>query len=186
MANEVCGIRVLGNPEARVTMRRDGDFLALSLPAEAPEEVVSVLALDVVGEPLVEQMIIQNAGNPVSLPMHMAEMIYGIRAVTNEETTITWVPASFLAEQEVRPWQDMPVWIPPQEGMQGFSRIDVSRAISAGMTFRPLAETAEDTLAWAEGWPEERKNAPLRFGLSAEREAEVLAAWHTSGRSNEE
>ena len=28
-------------------------------------------------------------------------------------------------------------------------RTDVSRAIAAGMTFRPLEETARDTLAWS-------------------------------------
>jgi 2'-hydroxyisoflavone reductase len=62
--------------------------------------------------------------------------------------------------------------------MEGFSQIDVSRAVNAGMTFRPLAVTTEDTLAWARGWSEDRKSSPLRFGITAERESQVLAAWH--------
>ncbi len=36
------------------------------------------------------------------------------------------------------------------------------------------------TLEWVESWPEERKGAPLRFGISPEREAEVLETWHAS------
>ena len=38
-------------------------------------------------------------------------------------------------------------------------------------------DTARDTLAWFKSQPPDRQ-AKLRAGLSAEREAEVLAAWH--------
>jgi 2'-hydroxyisoflavone reductase len=72
----------------------------------------------------------------------------------------------------------MPTWFPFTLEMQGFSTVNVSRAVEAGLTFRPLAVTARDTLEWVEGWPEERKRRPLRFGISPEREAEVLQAWH--------
>jgi 2'-hydroxyisoflavone reductase len=48
--------------------------------------------------------------------------------------------------------------------------------VTKGLTFRPLADTARDTLAWFKAQPPERQK--LKAGLSAEREAEVLAAWH--------
>ena len=56
-------------------------------------------------------------------------------------------------------------------------RISIQRALAKGLTFRPLAETARDTLAWFKSQPAERQ-AKLKAGLSPEREIEVLAAWH--------
>lgn len=118
---------------------------------------------------------VYNATGPAS-PMSMAEMLYGIRATTNANVSFTWVNADFLEQHEVRPWSHMPTWIPPREGMQGFSRVNFSKAIAAGLTFRPLAETASDTITWFKTLPAERQSE-MGAGLSAEREVEVLAAW---------
>jgi 2'-hydroxyisoflavone reductase len=106
----------------------------------------------------------------------MAAMLYGIRAVTTAEAQITWVDADFLREHEVRAWMDMPVWMEPTPEMAGFSTYDVNKAISAGLTFRPLADTARDTLEWWKARPEEERS--LRFGIAPEKEAAVLEAWH--------
>lgn len=109
-------------------------------------------------------------------PLTMAGMLYGIRAVTSTPVTITWVDSDFLEEHEVRPWGEMPAWFPPSEEMAGFSRYDVSKAIAAGLKFRPLAETARDTLSWWKAKPEDEQN--LRTGIAPEKEATVLQAWH--------
>ncbi len=119
---------------------------------------------------------VYNATGP-AWTMSIAEMLYGIRAVTNANVTFAWIDADFLQEHEVRPWRHMPTWIPPREGMEGFSRVDCSKAIAHGLTFRPLAETALDTLRWWKTLPDERRQNP-RAGLPAAKEAEVLAAWH--------
>lgn len=121
-----------------------------------------------------------NAIGPVSR-LSVAEMLHGIRAIIPGSTPIsfTWVPASFLEEQKVNPWSDMPVWIPPAGEYAGFGSRSNKKAIAAGLTFRPLADTARATLEWADARPAERK-AKLRAGLTAEREAEVLAAWKKS------
>ena len=112
------------------------------------------------------------------IPRPMSELLYGIRAVTTAETTFTWVDdLDFLAEMGVRPYAEMPVWRPPTEGNEGFARFDLTPEIEAGLTFRPLAETAADTLDYHFSRPAERREA-FRSGLSAEREAEVLRAWH--------
>lgn len=117
-----------------------------------------------------------NATGPIR-PLSIAEMLYGIRAVTSVDVFFTWVPASFLEEQQVRPWSDMPVWIPPTGEMRGFSRFDCKKALAQGLSFRPLADTARDTLNWFKGLPEERRSH-LRSGLKQEREVEVLSLWH--------
>jgi len=45
------------------------------------------------------------------------------------------------------------------------------------LTFRPLTETARDTLSWFKSQPQDRQSK-MKAGITPEREAEVLAAWH--------
>jgi len=109
-------------------------------------------------------------------PLTMAGMLYGIRAVTSTPVSITWVDSDFLQEHEVGGWMEMPVWVYPSLETQGFSAYDVSKAIGAGLTFRPLAETARDTLDWWKSLPGE--NQTMRTGIDPEKEANILRAWH--------
>lgn len=117
-----------------------------------------------------------NATGPES-PLTMAGMLYGIRAVTSTPVSITWVGADFLREHEVRGWSEMPVWVFPSPETQGFSAFDCTKAIRAGLTFRPLAETARDTLDWWKSLPEEGQG--LRTGIDPAKEASILEAWHS-------
>ena len=110
------------------------------------------------------------------VPRRFDELLYGIRAVTTAETEWVWVDRDFLASMSVRPYQEMPVWRPPTPGNEGFGRFDLTPEVEAGLTFRPLAVTARDTLDFHLSRPPERR-ARLGAGISAEREAEVLAAW---------
>jgi 2'-hydroxyisoflavone reductase len=71
----------------------------------------------------------------------------------------------------------MPVWQPSRDGREGFGRFDISREVALGLTFRPLALTARDTLLYYNAQPAARQEA-MRAGIKPEREAEVLAAWH--------
>ena len=110
--------------------------------------------------------------------LSIAEMLGGIRSVLSgsHPVTLTWVPADYLEEQKVNAWSDMPVWIPPSGEYAGFGRRSNARAIAAGLTFRPLADTARATLDYHDTRAAERK-AKMRAGLAADREKEVLAAW---------
>jgi 2'-hydroxyisoflavone reductase len=113
-------------------------------------------------------------------PLTIAEMLYGVKAVTTAGAQFTWVPWDFLQKQEVRPWRNMTVWQPPYGRTAGYQRRDASKAIAKGLTFRPLAVTAKDTLDWHKTRPQAEQIATLNGeinGLSMTREAEVLAAW---------
>ena len=116
-----------------------------------------------------------NAVGPLS-QLTMAEMLYGIRAVTSAAVKFTWIPADVLREHEVGAWIQMPVWVYPSEETAGFSAWDCSKAIAAGLTFRPLADTARDTLEWFKAKPEDQQT--LRTGLAPEKEAAILEDWH--------
>ena len=95
-------------------------------------------------------------------------------------STATWVPADFLQQKNVSAWQDMPVWVPPVDDYAGFGMRSTARAQAAGLTYRPLETTVRDTLDWWMKQSGERRAAP-KAGLSPEREAEVLLAWHAAG-----
>ena len=120
-----------------------------------------------------------NATGPTK-PYTMSEMLDGIKKAIGSNATFTWVPSDFLEEQKVRPWSNMPVFMPDRSDNGAFSRRKIDKAIAAGLTFRPLAVTAKDTLAWNKTRPEAELQAlseGRRAGISAQREAEVLAAW---------
>ncbi len=122
-----------------------------------------------------------NATGPTA-PLTLAEMLYGIKAVTTAGAQFKWVPADFLEEQKVRPWRDATVWMNPAGPMAGFMRRSTSRALAKGLTFRPLAVTAKETLDWHKTRPPEdqkKLDGGERAGMPAAREAEVLKAWET-------
>ncbi len=121
-----------------------------------------------------------NAVGP-AVPRPMDELLYGIRAVTTTESTFTWVDADFLVSAGVRPYAEMPVWRPARDGAEGFARFDMSREVELGLTFRSLADTTAATLEYHFSRPASEQD-PLRAGLSAEREEEVLALWRRTWR----
>ncbi|MNC73333.1 hypothetical protein D3C75_1245140 [compost metagenome] len=55
-------------------------------------------------------------------------------------------------------------------------QVNVDKALEAGLSFRPLEETIRDTAAWEAGRP---SDAPRKAGLVPQREAELLAEWHS-------
>lgn len=102
------------------------------------------------------------------------------KSVSRSDARITWVTPDFLEAQEVAPWSEMPVWMPPTGEYAGFDAIDVSRAMAKGLSFRPLEKTVESTLDWWHSMPEstEGPRTELRAGIAPEKEAQVLAAWN--------
>ena len=100
----------------------------------------------------------------------MGALAHACRAVTASDATFTYVDEAFLAEHEVGEWMELPLWVAPKPGWERFLEADVSRALAAGLAFRPLAETVRDTLALAQ--------TVKGVGLAPEREAELLHDWH--------
>jgi len=115
---------------------------------------------------------IYNATGPAK-PFGIGPMLDGIKNALKSDANFTWVSEEFLTEQKVQPWSDMPVWAGKDDAV---ARTNIDRALSKGLTFRPLYVTARDTLAWFKSLPQDRQSHP-KTGLSSQREAEVLAAW---------
>lgn len=121
------------------------------------------------------QIGIYNATGPAQ-PLTMSALLDTCKSVSASDARFTWVPDAFLEEQKVGAWMEMPLWIPASDpDSAGFSAVNCQKAIAAGLTFRPLAETVRATLDWDATRPADRA---WKAGLTREREAEVLRAWH--------
>jgi 2'-hydroxyisoflavone reductase len=123
-----------------------------------------------------------NATGPAH-PLVMKQMLAGITGAIHADAKPIWVPADFLAAEKVQPWNDMPVWVPASGDTAGFAKRSISKAIAAGLTFRPLDITAVDALAWFKQQPAERQ-AKLKAGIAPAREQEVLDKWKSKSGKN--
>ena len=115
-----------------------------------------------------------NATGP-SRPVAMRDVLDACTAAGAPGSTLEWMDDEFLLGQAIKPWTEMPLWIPEADPkMVGLMGASIDRALAAGLAFRPLDETVADTLAWsATRSPEWAWKA----GLPAEREAALLEAW---------
>ncbi len=156
-----------------VRIDRGGELLAPGNPSD-PVQFIDArdLAEWTIGMVESGEAGIYNATGPAK-PLGVGEMLEGIKGAEKSNATFAWVNEEFLTQQKVEPWSDMPVWTGKESGL---ARTNISRALSKGLTFRPLPDTARDTLAWFKSLPQDRQSK-LRAGLTSEREAEVLAAW---------
>jgi len=93
-------------------------------------------------------------------------------AAVDSDARLVPVDGDWLVEQGVDGLQ-LPLWT--EGGVEWSLAMGTKRAEAAGLTHRPFAETVRDTLAWAQANPEQSTNE--QWGMSPEREQELLEAW---------
>ena len=159
-----------------VRFAQGGEMAAPGTAAD-PIQVIDVRDLVNFMLDLVERQVV-GTFNAVSAPRQfsMGALLDSARRVTGAGTRVTWLPEAFLAAQ-MKP-EEMPFapWSPMQGEEAGASLTATDRAQQAGLRIRSLDDTVRDTLAWHATRPAERQQS-LRSGLTAEREAGLLAAW---------
>jgi 2'-hydroxyisoflavone reductase len=146
-----------------------GDVLAPGDP-EAPVQFVDArdLAAWLVQLALEGPGGVYNATGPAE-PLTFAELLERSRAALGSDAAVVWTDAQRVLDAGVAPWTELPLWLPdPDYG--GMSRANISRAVDAGLRFRPLEQTVADTLAWDRTVPGDRPT------LASEKEREILAA----------
>jgi 2'-hydroxyisoflavone reductase len=114
---------------------------------------------------------------PRSAGITTRRLIEGCVAAANAGARPTWVSPTTLARAGVGEWDDLPGWIPPGSDGSGMHDCDVSAAVAAGLSCRPIEATIADTWAWMQSRPpKERrpvKPGTPRRGLSAEQEQAI-------------
>jgi 2'-hydroxyisoflavone reductase len=145
---------------------RGGDLLAPD-PREKPVQIIDVRDL---GEWLVSLVERRVGGtfNAVTAPVPMETLLETTRETVNPGARLVWVGSEFLVDHGVGQWLELPLWVVDAD-MSGLLEADASRAVAAGLTFRPLVDTVRATLADA--------TLTDAAGMKPEREAELLNEW---------
>ena len=148
--------------------------------ADQPAQLLDVrdlaaFLLDVAerGEALVANAVGQRVG--------LQQVLRTAREVAGGRGDPVAVDDEWLVEQGVEPFmgdESLPLWIPLPD-WAGFSARDDARAVAAGLSRRPLAETLAAALDHERSLGLDR--SPRRAGLSPAREAGLLADWRARG-----
>jgi len=98
------------------------------------------------------------------MPYTWGDLFQECRRVTGATTRVEYVSETFPASQNV----SLPMRFP---GADGLARTNIDKAVAAGLTFRPVADTIRDTLAW------DATHGRHDVGLTPQRERELLEEW---------
>lgn len=170
-----------------VRVRKGGEVLA---PGEAWHPVMFIDSKDL-GKfwvTVLERKAfgIYNAQGANTRGMTMGKLLETCKKVTRSDAEFVWAEADFLAQRGINAWQQMPLWIPPVGEYQGFHKVNIDRAIAAGLTARPLTTMLKDTLEWFDNWIPRVKEQNPEFdyspggrwpGVTPEQEAQTIAEW---------
>jgi 2'-hydroxyisoflavone reductase len=112
------------------------------------------------------QLVTTGRGGAVNAVGHR-QTLTDLLGVCGYEGDVVYADDDWLLDHDVLPFVGLPLWLPPGELILASNE----RALSCGLSLRPLAETASDTLAW----DRERGLPDMPVALSRQREAELLA-----------
>jgi 2'-hydroxyisoflavone reductase len=160
-------------------VERGGEMLAPGHPSD-PMQIIDARDLAEWTIRMVEQGTVGafNAVGPKT-KLNMGQMLSAMKTTTKSDARFTWVDDEFLKEQKII--DDIPIWTSTKGPEIGYLTTNGQKAIRHGLTFRSLADTTQATLNWFHKQAPERQ-AKMRAGITADREREVLAAWHASGK----
>lgn len=169
-----------GDPTGRFTywplrVRDGGEVLAPG----APDDTVQVIDVRDLAAWIVDSAEARRTGvvDGIGPVQRFAEFLDDIAAGIGATPTWTWVDQELLTEQGVEPWagpESVPMWL-PRPDYDGMLAHDADLPRAAGLSTRPVADTARDTAAWVDETPD-----VVRTGITREREQELLAAWRAA------
>jgi 2'-hydroxyisoflavone reductase len=89
-----------------------------------------------------------NATGPAE-PLTLRETLERVRDAVGGSAWLEWVDGDALLAEGLEPWEDVPLWLDLRRHpeLRGFMAVDVTRALAAGLTLRPLEQTVRDILA---------------------------------------
>ncbi len=162
-------------------IQRGGEVLAPGAGQDPVQHIdVNDLADWILGALEQKHTGIYNLVGPVH-PAIFIEYLHACKASVSSDAKLIWVSEEFLKEQKVSGFTDLPMWVSQSEE-PGFATVSHKKAIATGLRSRPLADTIRDTLAWSAESRPAGYDFPRGFGLPADREKQLLAAWKGRGK----
>ena len=162
-----------------VRIARGGEVLA---PGR-PDRFVQLIDVRDLAEWIVKMIERKQTGvynaNGLSNVFTMQDVLEECKAVSDSDATFTWASESFLLEENVAAWSDMPLWLPEEAAphLKGFMFVSYEKAVREGLRFRPLRETVAGTLEWAQAHP-----GDLKAGVTGDKEKTLLRKWHDAAK----
>lgn len=113
---------------------------------------------------------VYNATGP-DYPLTLGALLQTCKTVSGSDARFVWVTDEFLKENDADTFALLPFYLPQSSESGGIMGAGIAKAVASGLTFRPLADTVNDTLTWDNARP---SDDPRKVGLSRERERELL------------
>ncbi|MGZ4426987.1 MAG: NAD-dependent epimerase/dehydratase family protein [Nocardioidaceae bacterium] len=159
---------------ARVAGAVDSRETVLIPPRDLPVQVIDV---DDLAAWLVHSVETETVGrfNATGDTLSFDDVLAACVEAAGTRPRFVAADGAFLADRGVEPWmgpESLPLWL-PLEGYAGFSSRTNHAAKEAGLTVRPLLETAREALAWERELGLDRTDRSA--GLSPDRERALLA-----------
>jgi 2'-hydroxyisoflavone reductase len=159
-----------------VRVARGGDVFAPDRP-DVLTQIIDVRDLADFTIQLIEDGVggVFNATGP-DHELSFGNLLETCKQVSGSDAQFKWAPVEFMNQNNVAAWSDMPAYLPDVGEDAGYARVDISKAIRAGLKFHLLQDTVRDTIEWANTRPSDHE---WRAGLKPERERELLDLLNT-------
>ena len=82
----------------------------------------------------------------VSTQLTFREYLQKLQSLSDKPSKLHWVPQQKLTDAGIRPYSNVPLWVPRNLG-PGFHNISDEKAVAAGLVYRPFEETFRTTKA---------------------------------------
>ena len=147
--------------------------LAIAPPAEQPVQFVDVRDLAAFTLRMIEARAsgIYNVTGPAER-LTFGELLPLVKQALGSDVQWRYASDDFLRANAVGEFMELPLWT--NRGLaESFMTFNFEKAISAGLSFRPIEQTVRDTYEWAMTLP---ADAPKPADLPHEKELKLLAA----------
>ena len=146
---------------------------AIAPPTEQPLQFIDVRDIAAFTLGCAERGLggIYNVTGPLKR-LTIGELLDVAKGALNSNVAFRHVSDAFLQEQEVGEWMELPLWV-NADSAEGFLTFNIDRALAAGLSFQPLAETIRATCDWVQQQPDD---VEWPAGLPESKERALLAA----------
>lgn len=117
--------------------------------------------------------VVNVAGPPITA-QNLIDCLFGY---AESVATPCWIAEDFALAHGLRPWTEIPLWLPASNPERALMSVSSGRAAEAGLIYRPLTDTLADCLAW-----QMLHNTRSRHWLHPHREQQLLDRWRETAR----
>jgi 2'-hydroxyisoflavone reductase len=110
----------------------------------------------------------------------LQELLHGCKIVLGSNCSFTWVDEEFLLQRQVRPFAELPFWLPAPYARHFANE----KGLAAGMRFRPIGETILEVADWHFSTRGDDHEWRV-YGMRPDREQALLEEWHAAASAED-